>query len=238
MKRCFTLIELLIVVAIIAILAGLLLPALNSAREKARGIQCIGNIRQISQAHLMYCVDNGGYFGRDQTTAVDPGAPYSIFHYLHPISQYLKYTSTIQVGAITSGRRSKLACPSYNLKENASTLGGNGFIFRKNFMGDSSLNYTHQKDKMKSPSRTCMILESYGDNWILGCLINTYTPDKYYGYPHNQHMNVSFCDGHVMTLSKLQIPHRITGYVGYNYYYSLDTTFWQSEGTVEAKIPY
>lgn len=50
----FTLLELLIVVAVIAILAGLLLPALNSAREKAQAIRCMGNLKQLGLAWEMY----------------------------------------------------------------------------------------------------------------------------------------------------------------------------------------
>lgn len=61
-ERKFTLLELLIVIAIIAILTGLLLPALNKARGKALAIQCVSQLSQIGKGFLLYADDHGSYF--------------------------------------------------------------------------------------------------------------------------------------------------------------------------------
>jgi len=57
-RTAFTLIELLMVIAIIAILAGLLLPALTKAKQKAQGIFCLNNTRQLALTWLMYAEDH------------------------------------------------------------------------------------------------------------------------------------------------------------------------------------
>jgi prepilin-type N-terminal cleavage/methylation domain-containing protein/prepilin-type processing-associated H-X9-DG protein len=77
-RRAFSLIELLVVLAIIAILIGLIMPMLSGARRAAKSVQCKSNLRQLGQALVIYAGDNGGWYfpvGIREST----GKPYSSF---------------------------------------------------------------------------------------------------------------------------------------------------------------
>jgi prepilin-type N-terminal cleavage/methylation domain-containing protein/prepilin-type processing-associated H-X9-DG protein len=92
-KDAFTLVELLAVIAILALLAAMLMPSLNIAKEKTRIIRCQANVQQIAAAYQSYITDNKGHlppaYSRDDAYykvldyryRTDPNFPYSDYRY-------------------------------------------------------------------------------------------------------------------------------------------------------------
>ena len=109
-EKCnFTLIELLIVVAIIAILAGMLLPALNAAREKARSATCIGNLKQCMQCVQTYLADSNYYVASYRDISGHPDGQY---RYWSAELEYLGYMPNLGTDAVGKLRRGIQNCPN------------------------------------------------------------------------------------------------------------------------------
>ena len=91
LKNKFTLIELLVVIAIIAILAAMLLPALGAAREQARTIYCLNNLKQIFPATMQYSEDFDGYVGIPYMSTV--ASPWNKKYYVNGYNNMYRWVS-------------------------------------------------------------------------------------------------------------------------------------------------
>ena len=217
-KVRFTLIELLIVIAIIAILASMLLPALNKAREKVKQTGCINNCKQQGMAAAMYVDANTGYY----PTASDKNDRSTNWKY--ELAPYLGIQVKDTTGASLGD--GVFRCPSWLMKEPVAEAWRGGYGWNQVYMGYSDYASTpRQKGAGRIPSET-ILLGDTTDWYSAGTWELSYIyPSRYpwsslapsVGKRHNKGICVTMADGHSEWMTQSELLNGKNGDV--NWYY-------------------
>ena len=206
-KSRFTLIELLVVISIIAILASLLLPTLNSAKNTARTIKCNGNMGQFGKAFACYANDYNEYICpfRDNINGAT-----SKFWHRALLQEYLNEQETyIILGGYcwSGGRRidSKLVCPTLVPPES-----GAKYSYAINWRFSNSFPNTWYSKfvQISRPSRGCLMAEASSTTSasLCGYYLDGGSNNYAQGFPHNGGENILFLDFHTKWYKRSQIP--------------------------------
>jgi prepilin-type N-terminal cleavage/methylation domain-containing protein/prepilin-type processing-associated H-X9-DG protein len=213
LARSFTLVELLVVVAIIAVLASLLLPALAQARGRSQAVTCLNNEKQMVLAAVQYADEEegwlpftgrfacdwmiklAGYFG-----AVVPNMSTQINHKTSPDKYYKNY----RCPTTFNWPRSLYYYGSYgyNLPLTSMTAGGT------NTTDPTKTTYVYQYrrklDAIVAPDRTLLVGDCYiinaGGFGNYSTSANPATELKYSRYHQGYSLNMAFCDGSAANL--------------------------------------
>ena len=215
----FTLIELLIMIAIIAVLAAMLLPALNAAREKAKSVSCLNHFQQVGKAVLFYLGDWADFYPCETDSAPNKMRLLSCGRTDRLISDYLKMEIDVPyIGQIRpDGTRSPLACPSES-RTGTLSIGYNQYFFRP-WDYDGKSVYAYKSSQVKRPTRTMLFAEA-PPTTINGRLSYKFIPSasagEQYAYRHGSGIVTAFADSHAVVLRRSQFPHITSGYPGYH----------------------
>jgi prepilin-type N-terminal cleavage/methylation domain-containing protein/prepilin-type processing-associated H-X9-DG protein len=209
--HAFTLVELLVVVAIIAILAALGIPLVKTTIEKGNSTKCVNNLRQIGVAIIQYTADNDGYLPYSYGPTV-PGGEDSFSGYNAALPQLLNVGVNSKAFP-TSGdylkptARHPFNCPSCKIASRTYTA-------NEGVMGVTFTNrYPQRKlNALSDVSKLVLIADdTAGDPAPNNTGPDYFNETEYLtriGMRHNGKANILFADFHIEAISKTDLTNR------------------------------
>lgn len=209
-RRAFTLIELLTVIAIIAILAGILIPVVGRARESARTSQCTSNLRQIGMGMSLFAADNQGLL--PPAAGIPPGEAVEV-QWTKWLDNYLPQQST----SATAREHPVFLCPSTDYEgldheDISRSYSATASIYGPSASGVLGRDSRGRRllNSIENRPRVPMVIEGKryltGNGSISGLNWTAASPDTraaseevttYFDFRHRGRMNVLFADGSV-----------------------------------------
>ena len=214
----FTLIELLVVIAIIAILAAILLPALNSARERGRMISCVNNLKQLSMVFHNYADDNDDFFPNGYYTGCAPSETVNQTYYLDCVASLYQISKMTNPSNSNKWRQSGntdstgvFRCPAMDdeayLCHAYTSYGSNKYI-----TFPDKINNIKKRVRLRRPSVNILLGENYNNGLLSSgaTSANTFNPASSSGkqpiaFRHSERANFGHADGSVENLGMAQV---------------------------------
>jgi len=238
-RRGFTIIELLVVVGIIAVLVGLILPAIKAARESSRGVVCLSNLRQLALAASAYAINHGGFY---PPSAYDGEDATNYYGYTWDFTLVLTKATgvrSIRPGLLWAdqGDGRIQQCPSFDGRSNTLMDPYTGYNYNYSFIGRGKAGSTFYPParlaQVKSPTRTALFGDGQyaqgANKYMRSPLTSSF--DTFggrtagtQGFRHRRKTNVAFADSHAEAISDRCDP--AMGVAPGTGFISLDNSFY------------